>query len=871
MAIVALIIALPGVSVAQQKPLANTANKEAEIAFKQGLEAFEKKDFKGAIDSFTNAIKLDDKFGEAYYYRARVRHEVPWFLAYTRVGDYDSAVKLNPNHADAYLGRGMSRPSTDKSAIDDDFSAAIRISPDFAEAYYRRAVNRADEALGTLRGINSGDLKEETLKSRGVLGMNVQNMGEAIARLSNQIHLAIPDLTRATELNPRDIEARSYLARLYDALGEYDKAITELTRVLSIAPDSADAYFARGLAYLGLKDYAKANQDFTAAISLRPDDTKAYNKRVVARFGLNDFEGALKDYVEVLRLEPNQLYKKYEDRTGDARIVTVDLENFRQILPRLTAAVRARLASAYYERGLANHYLRYWGYDDELEKAVADFTAALTLQTSDVAARHERGLVLLELGLYARAFRDFSDEIHLRPQNAEAFYARGMSRRSLRDYKGALKDFSRSIQLSPRFTKAHYERGRVYSELGNQRSAIADFTRAIDINSELIDAYYSRALAHQLLGENQKAITDYLEVVRRAKPSEKIENDHTDQLGSKLATVFHRGVARLRMARIIAENESLFPGKAELSAKTGYLESAQQDFTHVISLYPQFANAYYQRGRARRISDKEGDKEGALADFTRAIELNPNYADAYFTRAEYLESAWKLREAIQDLMRVTQLEPGNSRAFYNLGHLHIYDPTEKPADHKAALVNYSAAIRADPSYIEAYFGRAHVLAKTDALGAIADYTKIIQLDPENARAYRLRAAIYTEMKDYRSALADYTRAIELDPSEPGSDDRGAAHTFANRAYVRFELGDGKGALEDYRQALIIRPCLYCVSGSSSVSQANKADVFFQKGLALLRRGDKSASRQNLEEAARLFYALGDMPKYQSVKYHLSRF
>jgi tetratricopeptide (TPR) repeat protein len=127
------------------------------------------------------------------------------------------------------------------------------------------------------------------------------------------------------------------------------------------------------------------------------------------------------------------------------------------------------------------------------------------------------------------------------------------------------------------------------------------------------------------------------------------------------------------------------------------------------------------------------------------------------------------------------------------------------------------------------------------------------------------------MKDYRSALADYTRAIELDPSEPGSDDRGAAHTFANRAYVRLELGDGKGALEDYRQALLIRPCLYCNSGSGSVSQANKADAFFQKGLALLRRGDKSASRQNLEEAARLFYAQGDMPKYQSVKYHLSRF
>jgi tetratricopeptide (TPR) repeat protein len=371
--------------------------------------------------------------------------------------------------------------------------------------------------------------------------------------------------------------------------------------------------------------------------------------------------------------------------------------------------------------------------------------------------------------------------------------------------------------------------------------------------------------------------------VRLASPEEKVESDQTDQLGSRSAVVFHRALARLSMAREFDEERSWRLPKAEMLKKKNYLESAEDDFTHTISLHPKFANAYYHRGQARLIMrvkrfvgtlgsyDSTSDEKGAIADFTQAIQVNAGYAEAYFIRGKYLASVGKLQEAIQDFTRVTKLEPGNSRAFYSLAGLYATNYTEKPADLKAALDNCNAAIKADPAYIAAYFERAYLLEETDPSSAIADYTKIIQLRPEDASAYRGRAAVYASLKDYRSALADYTRAIELDPSEPRSDDWVVAYTYVHRALVRYALGDGKGAKADYEQAYIIRPCLNCTSGSTSVSQANKADAFFQKGLALLRRGDKSASRQNLEEAARLFYAQGDMPKYQRVKYHLSRF
>ncbi len=883
--LVALFIGLlPPNAFAQQQA---EPTKEAAKALSEGIEAYNKGDYNTALISFTTATKLDPTFSEAYYRRGRLLDEIPWLKQerllqeISRVpDDYALAIKFNPANADAYLRRGLR--ATGKSAIE-HFDVAIRLRPDFAEAYYHRGVARSQEPVYWLRRIHAGGLKQEDLKIRSEeLGTDSQKMDEVIAHLTNNIRSTIPDLTRSTELNPQYVEAHSYLALLYLVIGEYDNAVARATRVLALSPDNADAYYRRGLAYLELKQYEKANQDFTEVIRVRPTQTRAYSNRIIARFYLNDFDAALKDYVGLLRLKPSlPTLMRYADEVEmrDGKIVPIELEDFDRISPELAKTVRASLADTYYERAVAILYGETRKPDEqEQKKAVADLSRVTSLHPSHVRAHYEKGLTLCDLGLYTEAVKAFSDVIRLQPKNPEAYYARGAALRRLRLNRRALQDLSRSIKLSPKFTKAYFERARVYSELRDQRRAIADFTTAITFHAEFVDAYYLRGLAHEAVGENQKAIADYLQVARLAYPDEKTESDQTERLGATLATVFHRGVARLYLARLLNE-ERPFLTSSEESAKTDYLESAERDFTQVITAQLEFANAYRQRGRAREIDrvsksaveDFYGKgKKGALADFTKAIEVNPRYIDAYFSRAEQFDFASKA-EAIRDYKRIIELDPGNAKAFYGMAQIYVSGAAKQSPAFNAAIENYSLAIKADPGYVAAYFGRARLVQEQKPLQALADYTQIIQLEPDNVDAYRGRAAVHKRLKDYRSSLADYTRAIELDPSEPGGNKRDAAITYAERAYVRFELGDGKGALEDYRWALIIRPCLYCVSGSGSLSQANKADAFFQKGLALLRRGDKEASRKNLEEAARLFYTQGDMPKYQNVKYHLSRF
>ena len=67
------------------------------------------------------------------------------------IADYDRAIELKPDYADAYYNRRIS-----KSALGDyygaiaDYSRAIELKPDFAEAYYNRA--NAKSELGDYEG-----------------------------------------------------------------------------------------------------------------------------------------------------------------------------------------------------------------------------------------------------------------------------------------------------------------------------------------------------------------------------------------------------------------------------------------------------------------------------------------------------------------------------------------------------------------------------------------------------------------------------------------------------------------------------------------------------------------------------------------------
>ena len=101
----------------------------------------------------------------------------------------------------------------------------------------------------------------------------------------------------------------------------------------------------------------------------------------------------------------------------------------------------------------------------------------------------------------------------------------------------------------------------------------------------------------------------------------------------------------------------------------------------------------------------------------------------------------------------------------------------------------------DNSY---YFDRAFDKGENgDHYGAIADYTKAIEIDPNDVQAYFNRGWNKAKLKDDYGAIFDYTKAIEIDPNYKSA--------YKNRGISKENIGDLQGACDDWRQAVYLSP------------------------------------------------------------------
>jgi len=232
-------------------------------------------------------------------------------------------------------------------------------------------------------------------------------------------------------------------------------------------------------------------------------------------------------------------------------------------------------------------------------------------------------------------------------------------------------------------------------------------------------------------------------------------------------------------------------------------DSAFEDLSRAIELNPDYTPAITKRGVIYGIKE---EFDLAMKDLNRAIELDPSYPPAYLNRGICHYEMGNIDLALQDLNKVLEIssEPvliKQARQYSLLcGRTNGLRECEKGIAHidnrryDEAITELKRVIESNPGNASAYFylGMAYDNQENYDL-AVAAFDKAIELDPEFPGAQNNRGWVYLKTAHYTRAIADFSKEIELNPD--------FVAVYLNRANAYYDIGQPGLAIADLKKAL----------------------------------------------------------------------
>jgi Trypsin-like peptidase domain/Tetratricopeptide repeat len=161
-------------------------------------------------------------------------------------------------------------------------------------------------------------------------------------------------------------------------------------------------------------------------------------------------------------------------------------------------------------------------------------------------------------------------------------------------------------------------------------------------------------------------------------------------------------------------------------------------------------------------------------------------------------------------------------------------------DYRGAIADYDRVLAMNPNFGEVYFRRgiARSLLK-NWQGAEADYTRAIEIEPGYSEAYLHRGNMRNILTNWRGAKSDFDAAIALNPN--------ILPAYVGRGISLCELNDCQGGIEDYNRVI--------------ARDRSSAEAYLHRGFAYQRLGSIKETIDNYTTAADLYRQQGKDREY----------
>jgi len=283
----------------------------------------------------------------------------------------------------------------------------------------------------------------------------------------------------------------------------------------------------------------------------------------------------------------------------------------------------------------------------------------------------------------------------------------------------ALESLNQKIAEDVENSSLYLARSRFYLTDHQFDNALKDINRAISLYPKNPDQYVTLSEIYLLMGQIQNS-TDALTKAINLDPVNKLALLKMAKL-NLIIRDYPKTFAYIQKTLSVSDvNPEAYFTRAIAFLENGDTNKAVIDLLKAVDQNQGYYEAYMQLGELYSIK-----KDAIAADYLKnALALRPNSKEALYLLGMFYQETNQYYKAIEVYKRLQKADTTFRNAPYNIGYIYLVYLRDFPL----AISFFSAAIKRDPGYFEAYFNRGYAQELMGAYDkAYADYQQTLKI------------------------------------------------------------------------------------------------------------------------------------------------
>lgn len=295
----------------------------------------------------------------------------------------------------------------------------------------------------------------------------------------------------------------------------------------------------------------------------------------------------------------------------------------------LTKAIAANRndPELYVERG--DVFFENRGYDE----AIRDYTKAVQLDTTQPVYYHKLADAYLDYFKSRQAIEILKSAAERFPEHIPTLLKLSEYHLILTQYEESMKAIDRVLKIDPQNAEAYFMFGMNFEERQDTVRAINSYQKAVELDANIVDGWINLGQLYAGLGD--PLALRYFDNATRVAPRD-ITALHT-KADYLTATNDLEGAVELyrKIITVDPQYEEAYFNSGLLYMDMDSISKAEQQFDLTVKTSPTHIRAYYFRGLSRELQGKTAE---AVSDYEQALRMAPDYEQAQ-VRLDELKAA----------------------------------------------------------------------------------------------------------------------------------------------------------------------------------------------------------------------------------------